>query len=183
MTQNQLCRKRMYFFPDATYPFEIVVCKSFNSTLINIARFYSISNKAIHSKNIVYSQKITCYIFVQLSPTTIKPFSPKQVIVANFCCLHSLSIYYITLDELESFFLKTSWQAYVDTNLVGTNQVKAAAICGHDGSIWAKSAAWNLTPTEAQAICKNFANSQELAASGTNCNLQQAYNLQEIEIR
>lgn len=32
-----------------------------------------------------------------------------------------------------------SWQAYVDTNLVGTGNVAQAAICGLEGGIWAIS--------------------------------------------
>ena len=33
-----------------------------------------------------------------------------------------------------------SWQAYVDSNLVGTKFVTQAAIFGHDGGKWAASA-------------------------------------------
>ena len=32
-----------------------------------------------------------------------------------------------------------SWQAYVDNNLVGTGNVKQAALLGHDGTVWASS--------------------------------------------
>ena len=32
-----------------------------------------------------------------------------------------------------------SWQAYVDTNLVGTGKIVNAAIIGHDGNTWATS--------------------------------------------
>ncbi len=32
-----------------------------------------------------------------------------------------------------------SWQAYVDSNLVGTKKITKAAIHGHDGSLWATS--------------------------------------------
>jgi profilin len=32
-----------------------------------------------------------------------------------------------------------SWQAYVDTNLVGTGKLTLAAIHGHDGNVWATS--------------------------------------------
>ena len=31
-----------------------------------------------------------------------------------------------------------SWDAYVNDHLVGTQKVGAAAIVGHDGSVWAK---------------------------------------------
>jgi len=33
-----------------------------------------------------------------------------------------------------------SWQSYVDDQLLATKMVSAAAIAGHDGNIWAKSA-------------------------------------------
>lgn len=33
-----------------------------------------------------------------------------------------------------------SWQAYVDTNLLGTGKISEAALIGHDGNVWAKSA-------------------------------------------
>ncbi|KAK4329964.1 Profilin [Rhodotorula toruloides] len=36
-----------------------------------------------------------------------------------------------------------SWQAYVDTNLVGSGKVSKAAILGQQGGIWAQSAGYN----------------------------------------
>lgn len=39
---------------------------------------------------------------------------------------------------------KMSWQAYVDTNLVGTKKILKAAIYGHDGSLWATSQGFNV---------------------------------------
>lgn len=32
-----------------------------------------------------------------------------------------------------------SWQAYIDTSLVGTGKVSSAAIYGHDGTLWAST--------------------------------------------
>ena len=40
-----------------------------------------------------------------------------------------------------------SWQAYVDTNLLGTGKVQRAAIFGHDGSCWATSAGFSVSTT------------------------------------
>lgn len=40
--------------------------------------------------------------------------------------------------------LKMSWQAYVDTNLLGTGKVQKAAIFGLDGSQWATSAGFTV---------------------------------------
>ena len=38
-----------------------------------------------------------------------------------------------------------SWQAYVDTNMVGTGKILKAAIYGHDGSLWATTAGFNVS--------------------------------------
>ena len=38
-----------------------------------------------------------------------------------------------------------SWQAYVDTNLIGTGKVQRAAIFGHDGSCWATSEGFSVS--------------------------------------
>ena len=40
-----------------------------------------------------------------------------------------------------------SWQAYVDTNLVGTGKITKAAIHGHDGSLWATSKGFSVNTT------------------------------------
>jgi hypothetical protein len=38
-----------------------------------------------------------------------------------------------------------SWQSYVDGQLLSTNMVKHAVICGHDGNIWAASPDFKVT--------------------------------------
>ncbi|TKA46008.1 hypothetical protein B0A55_12354 [Friedmanniomyces simplex] len=46
-----------------------------------------------------------------------------------------------------------SWQAYIDTSLVGTGAVDRAAIFSATGdSVWATSPAFNVSPTEMQAV-------------------------------
>ncbi|KNC82797.1 profilin-2 [Sphaeroforma arctica JP610] len=45
-----------------------------------------------------------------------------------------------------------SWQAYVDTNLVGTGHISKAAIHGLDGNPWASSSGFTVTPAEAAAL-------------------------------
>jgi len=45
-----------------------------------------------------------------------------------------------------------SWQAYVDTNLVGTGKVTKAAILGQQGGVWASSSDLQLAPDEQAAI-------------------------------
>jgi len=46
-----------------------------------------------------------------------------------------------------------SWQAYVDTSLLGTTHVDRAAIFNAEGtSVWATSPSFNVTPKELQEI-------------------------------
>ncbi|OAX39326.1 profilin [Rhizopogon vinicolor AM-OR11-026] len=59
-----------------------------------------------------------------------------------------------------------SWQAYVDTNLVGTKSVTQAAILGKAGGVWAKSAGLAISPEEQKAITSAFANKDSVQASG-----------------
>ena len=59
-----------------------------------------------------------------------------------------------------------SWQAYVDDHLVATGQVKHAAIIGHDGSIWAKSAAFPGAANEVKNIATNFSSPGTFQAGG-----------------
>jgi len=37
-----------------------------------------------------------------------------------------------------------SWQAYVDSNLVGTKKIAQAALVGHNGATWATSAGFKV---------------------------------------
>merc|ERR1719357_354204 len=60
-----------------------------------------------------------------------------------------------------------SWQDYVNTQLVGKN-LKDAAIAGHDGNVWAKSANFNVTPGEIQNILQNYDCQHNLASTGIN---------------
>eukprot|EP01134_Creolimax_fragrantissima_P007796 CFRG7796T1 len=50
-----------------------------------------------------------------------------------------------------------SWQAYVDTNLVGTGHVSKAAIHGLDGNPWASSPGFTVSPAEANALIAGIA--------------------------
>lgn len=64
-----------------------------------------------------------------------------------------------------------SWQAYVDDHLmcdVGDgNTLTAAAIIGHDGSVWAQSASFpQLKPEEVSGIMNDFAEPGHLAPTG-----------------
>jgi profilin len=60
-----------------------------------------------------------------------------------------------------------SWQAYVDTNLVGTGNVKQAGIFGAaDGSTWAVSAGFQPSGAEVNAVRGHFANPNGVFSSG-----------------
>ena len=41
-----------------------------------------------------------------------------------------------------------SWQAYVDDQLIATNMVTHAVICGHDGNVWAQSNGFTVSLTK-----------------------------------
>ncbi|EEB86933.1 hypothetical protein MPER_15940, partial [Moniliophthora perniciosa FA553] len=49
-----------------------------------------------------------------------------------------------------------SWQAYVDTNLVGSGKVSKAAILGQGGGVWATSPGFDISPEEQKAIVSGF---------------------------
>ncbi|KAF7377457.1 Profilin [Mycena sanguinolenta] len=59
-----------------------------------------------------------------------------------------------------------SWQAYVDTNLVGSGKVTKAAILGKQGGVWAASAGYTLSPEEQKAIVDAFGNLANVQAHG-----------------
>lgn len=47
-----------------------------------------------------------------------------------------------------------SWQDYVDKQLLASGFVNHAAIIGTDGSLWAKSAAFNVNIDQSYYICR-----------------------------
>ncbi|KAL0575300.1 profilin, required for normal timing of actin polymerization in response to thermal stress [Marasmius crinis-equi] len=59
-----------------------------------------------------------------------------------------------------------SWQAYVDTNLVGSGKVASAAILGLAGGVWAQSPGLTLSTEEQKAIVDGFNNPPQVQASG-----------------
>lgn len=59
-----------------------------------------------------------------------------------------------------------SWQAYVDTNLLGTGKIAKAAILGQKGGVWATSSGFTISPQEQDAIVKAFTNAEKLRAEG-----------------
>jgi len=59
-----------------------------------------------------------------------------------------------------------SWQAYVDTNLVGSGKIQHAAIVGQKGGVWATSAGFNLSLDEQKAVISLFADPASAQAHG-----------------
>jgi len=59
-----------------------------------------------------------------------------------------------------------SWQAYVDTNLLGTGKIAKAAILGQQGGVWAESPGFKISPQEQDAILKAYTNADKLRAEG-----------------
>merc|ERR1711994_217845 len=61
-----------------------------------------------------------------------------------------------------------SWQSYVDDQLISTKVIKNAVIAGHDGNIWAASAGFPVSVEELKSLLGRYANTDELAKSGTS---------------
>jgi len=59
-----------------------------------------------------------------------------------------------------------SWQDYVDKQLLASGFVNHAAIIGTDGSLWAKSAAFNVTPSELTTFATNYSSPEFFQANG-----------------
>lgn len=55
-----------------------------------------------------------------------------------------------------------SWQAYVDSNLVGTGHVSQGAIYGINGGEWAKSAGFQVSKTFTRDEKTNLVNMQQV---------------------
>merc|ERR1712137_337277 len=60
---------------------------------------------------------------------------------------------------------KMSWQTYVDTQMM-EKKLKQAAIAGLDGSIWAKSAEFNITPEDVKKVLTNYNDTSAFAVPG-----------------
>eukprot|EP00041_Stephanoeca_diplocostata_P007929 m.113781 g.113781 ORF g.113781 m.113781 type:complete len:132 (-) comp17099_c0_seq1:244-639(-) len=59
-----------------------------------------------------------------------------------------------------------SWQAYIDTSLLGAGTVSKAAIHGKDGNVWATSAGFNITPQEAATVVGGFTDQGTFYSNG-----------------
>ncbi|KAJ7054191.1 profilin [Mycena amicta] len=59
-----------------------------------------------------------------------------------------------------------SWQAYVDTNLIGSGKIAKAAILGLQGGVWATSAGYTLSVEEQKAVVAAFSNLEGVQSNG-----------------
>lgn len=60
-----------------------------------------------------------------------------------------------------------SWNTYVET-LENSGNVKKAAICGLDGSLWAASSGWTIKPEEVKTLNSCFSDKASLYEKGNN---------------
>lgn len=84
----------------------------------------------------------------------------------NLVCKVSRDIDGDGSDRRTETLLNMSWQAYVDTNLVGSGNVAQAAIFGHDGSKWASSSTLNVSAAEAKSLVAAFKDPSGIRAGG-----------------
>ncbi|KAJ6598217.1 profilin [Mycena vulgaris] len=76
-----------------------------------------------------------------------------------------------------------SWQAYVDTNLVGSGKISKAAILGKAGGVWAASPGYTLSAEEQKAVLAAFGNVEAVQASGLRLAGQKFFTVQVVPDR
>ncbi|GAW06471.1 profilin [Lentinula edodes] len=84
-------------------------------------------------------------------------------------CLPLFSYHHLHTLPSFSFLRNTSvmsWQAYVDTNLVGTTKIAQAAILGAQGGVWATSEGFEISPDEQARILQAHSQPSAIQASG-----------------
>ena len=59
-----------------------------------------------------------------------------------------------------------SWQAYVDSNMVGTGKINSGAILGLDGSPWAITPTLSMLPSEVASLLAAFKDASAVRADG-----------------
>jgi len=74
-----------------------------------------------------------------------------------------------------------SWQAYVDTNLVGSGIISKAAILGLQGGVWAASPGFKISEDEQKAIVQGFTNADKLQATGIRLAGQKHFTISVVD--
>ena len=59
-----------------------------------------------------------------------------------------------------------SWQSYVDNQLLKSQKVKHAVICGHNGAMWACSSGFPVTKEELKILANKYEDIGEMSAGG-----------------
>ena len=59
-----------------------------------------------------------------------------------------------------------SWQAYVEYQLLSTQKIKHAIICGHDGTIWASSTGFPVTADELKSLVSKYEDVGSMSSNG-----------------
>eukprot|EP00958_Prasinococcus_capsulatus_P016220 scaffold1786_cov398-Prasinococcus_capsulatus_cf.AAC.11 len=73
-----------------------------------------------------------------------------------------------------------SWQAYIDSSLLGSGVVSEAVIAGQDGATWAKSPGLVITDDEVKAIVAGFKDPSSLYANGLRAGMIQALEVPHV---
>ncbi|KAI5848064.1 hypothetical protein BZA05DRAFT_119108 [Tricharina praecox] len=77
-----------------------------------------------------------------------------------------------------------SWQAYVDSSLLGSGKIDKAAIFSAAGdSVWAASAGFTLLPEEVKKVVNGFVDPSGLQANGLHAQGEKYVFLRNIEDR
>ncbi|MGD3112296.1 profilin [Streptomyces sp. YGL11-2] len=74
--------------------------------------------------------------------------------------------------------LQVGWQAYVDTNMVGSGKISQGAILGQEGAIWAASPGLSISAGEQASIRKAFEDTEGTLALGLKIGGQKYFTLQ-----
>lgn len=74
-----------------------------------------------------------------------------------------------------------SWQAYVDTNLVGSGRVSRAAILGLQGGVWASSPGFTISTEEQSAIVGAYTKADDIQANGIRLAGQKYFTVSVID--
>ncbi|PVU96519.1 hypothetical protein BB561_001123 [Smittium simulii] len=70
-----------------------------------------------------------------------------------------------------------SWQAYIDGNLLASQAISQAAIHGLDGSLWATSTDFKMSPEEIKVLISSFSDPSNIRSSGLYANGQKYFAL------
>jgi profilin len=73
--------------------------------------------------------------------------------------------------------MANAWQAYID-NLLASKNLVQAAIVGQDGTVWASSSGFNVTPDEIKHIVGGFQRKEGVQSAGVRICGQKYFYLQ-----